>query len=76
VKIPKEIKTAIRKAGKHNKIATENNKIVREWLEEHMSDLGWEDYLIDSIELGNNGSQSLIEFLERDCDDMRNNFSD
>lgn len=70
MKLPKHIQDAIRKAGKASVISRDNNEIVRNWLEKHndANQMYWEDYLIDSIELGNSdGSESLIKFLENDC---------
>lgn len=72
VKIPTEIKSAIRKSGKYNKLATENNNIVRNWLEQNIPDsVFWENYLIDSIEQGCDRSEALIEFLENDCNEIK-----
>lgn len=69
MKLPKEIKSAIRKAGKHDRIAKENNNLTREWLEQNMPEEQslWEDALIDSLELGIDGSESFIKFIESGC---------
>lgn len=69
--LPEYIKESIKRAGKHNKIASRNNEIVRKWLENNYPNYYWEDHLIDCLELANNGSNELIRFLESDCDGLR-----
>lgn len=72
MKIPEYVKNAIRKSGKHNKIAVENNLIVRKWLEARIkNNAEWEDVLIDSLELGNDSSDFLIEFLENSYNESK-----
>jgi len=76
MKLPKTIKDAIIKSGKHNQIAISNNRIVREWLMENAGDMCWEDSLIDALELGNNGSEELIIFLQNDCNNIIGRFTE
>lgn len=68
MKIPIQIKEKIRKSGQHNKKAIRLNREVRDWLEARLKEEELNDtvldQLIDSIELGNNLSDSFIEFLE------------
>ena len=66
MKLPKNIKDAIKKSGKHNTLAVENNNIVRKWLQEKYPSMGWEDFLIDSIEQTIDGSDALIDYLENE----------
>jgi len=68
MKVPVNIKKAIRTAGKHNAIAYKNNAIVRDWLRENAAGMYWLDPLIDSIEQGNDGSEVLIKYIENNCD--------
>jgi hypothetical protein len=65
MKVPEYIKKSIRLAGKHNVIAAKNNDIIRKWIDDNkIDDMGLEDYLIDSIEKGVDGSEGLIEYIE------------
>lgn len=67
MKLPNYIKEAIIKSAKHEVIATKNNNLVRDWLTQNApSELDWEDYLIDTLEQGREGSKEFIEFIESD----------
>lgn len=74
MKVPKYIENAIIKAGRATKINRDNSEIVREWLEdkglidensENLTDEDVMDYLIDSIECGQDGSEALINYLKK-----------
>lgn len=76
MKLPKTIKDAIIKSGKYNQMAIIHNSVVREWLMKNAGDMCWEDSLIDALELGNDGSEELIMFLENDCNGVISKFTE
>lgn len=67
MKVPKYIQDSIIKSAKYRAIANEHNEIVREWLENKgiYNNLGVEDCLIDSLEIGNS-PKTLINFIENE----------
>lgn len=71
MKIPKNIKNAIRKAGKYNALAVENNATVRAWLaKQEIDEESYTDYMIDALEVSEDNSLELIKFLENDCSEV------
>lgn len=73
MKIPKYIQEAIKRAGKATQVNHENSEIVRQWLVnkglinkngENLTNENVIDYLIDSIEMGRNGSIGLIDYIK------------
>lgn len=66
MEVPKEIEKAIKDAGKAFKTARENEKLIRNWLEEngYEEDDTVNDQLIDCIESGLYGPKTFIQFLK------------
>ena len=66
MRVPNYIKTAIRRAGYHDMVASKNNRIVREWIDKVCpgENDGKYDPIIDSIEMGVNEPEGLIRQLE------------
>ncbi|MBC2391341.1 hypothetical protein [Listeria booriae] len=68
MELPKHIISKIKMAGHYDKKARDLQNEIREWLEKKLTD-GDElpdyikDQMIDSLELGVDGSNGLIEFL-------------
>lgn len=75
MRVPKEIQEVIKVAGESFRIARENEKIVRDWLDSK----GYEendtvaDLYIDCIENGSNGTETFIEFLKDYCSPIKKN---
>ncbi|MED4077631.1 hypothetical protein P4645_15555 [Lysinibacillus fusiformis] len=75
MKVPKEIQEVIKVAGESFRIARENEKIVKDWLDSK----GFEendtvaDQFIDCIECGSNCPDLFIEFLKDYCSPIKKN---
>ena len=66
MKIPKHIKDSIEKSSKAFHVARENEKTVRDWLDEQGLDNDTvHDNWIDSIEMGHENSKGFIDFLKK-----------
>lgn len=63
--IPKHIRESIEKSSKAFAKARENERIVRDWLEEnYVQDETTNDQWIDCVEMGNGQHQSFIDYLK------------
>jgi hypothetical protein len=65
MKIPKHIQDSMITSAKHNAIAKEHNEKVRDWLESKGIYEETVEYLIDSMEMGNDPN-GLIKYIEED----------
>lgn len=63
MKLPVNIKVAIEQAAEFNHKATIYTNVVRDWVEENVSDPSATDVIIDCIETGNNPN-ALIGYLK------------
>jgi len=64
MKIPKEIKQSIKKCAKHYAIANDEDRKIRDWLENNdLYNYSIMDQLIDSVEQSSNPN-GFIEFIE------------
>lgn len=65
MEIPSHILVSIKKASKHFQQARDNEKIVRDWLDENgLEDDTVNDQWIDTIEMGSANGATFIKFLK------------